>query len=175
MLTLPICLFGIPLAPAIISLLYGPKFGGAVIVLQILLVSVVFGVLGQASRSALLGMERQGWLLKTGTVAAVASIGLAIALIPRWGAVGAALVNTAVQAGWALVIFAPLWRRVAIATKRAVLKAAVVAVGLTCLLAVVMEVGPATSAALGAGVLVLAAYGVTLVRLRLVQLQPEAT
>src|SRR5207249_6705609 len=80
LLTLPICLFGIPLAPAVITLLYGPDFAGAVIVLQILLISVVFGVLGQASRSALLGLERQAWPLKTGAIAAVGSIGLDLLL-----------------------------------------------------------------------------------------------
>src|SRR6202035_1671641 len=47
MLTLPICLFGIPLAPIIIRLLYGSEYSGAVIVLQILLVAVVFAVLAK--------------------------------------------------------------------------------------------------------------------------------
>jgi O-antigen/teichoic acid export membrane protein len=169
MLTLPICLFGIPLAPAIISLLYGSQFEGAAVVLQILLVSAVFGVLGQASRSALLGLERQGWLLKTGSVAAIASIGLDLVLIPRWGAIGAAVANTAVQAGWAVAIFAPLWTRVGVDTKRAVLKAALVAAGLTCLLVLATDLGLAATAALGAGLLVLAAYAATLVRLRLVR------
>jgi Na+-driven multidrug efflux pump len=70
----------------------------------------VFGVLGQASRSALLGMEAQGRLLKTGLAAAVLSIALDLVLIPRWGAVGAAIANTIVQGTWALTIFIPLWR-----------------------------------------------------------------
>lgn len=174
MLTLPICLFGIPLAPAVIRVLYGAQFDGAVVVLQILLVSVVFGVLGQASRSAWLGLERQGFLLKTGAVATVASIALDLALIPRWGAVGAAVANTIVQAGWALTIFAPLWPRVAAATKQAVLKAALVALVLTGILAVGVAMGLATLLALGAAVIVVGAYGLTLVRLGIVQLQPEA-
>ncbi|HVS06609.1 MAG TPA: oligosaccharide flippase family protein [Candidatus Dormibacteraeota bacterium] len=173
MLTLPICLFGIPLAPVVIKLLYGSQFDGAVIVLQILLVSVVFGVLGQASRSALLGLERQGWLLKTGSIAAVVSIGLDLVLIPRGGAVGAAIANTIVQAAWALSIFAPLWSRVASATKRAVLKAALVAIALAGLLGLVMSVGLTATIAVGAGLLVLAAYAFTLVRLRLVPFRPE--
>jgi stage V sporulation protein B len=174
MLTLPICLFGIPLAPAVIRLLYGPQFGDAVIVLQILLVSIVFGVLGQASRSALLGMERQGFLLKSGVVAALASLALDFALIPRWGAIGAAIANTVVQAGWALVIFAPLWTRVAAATRQAVLKAALVAAGLTALLALGVAAGLATALAFGAAIVVVAAYGFTLVRLGLVELHREA-
>jgi O-antigen/teichoic acid export membrane protein len=110
-LTLPITIIGIALAPVVIHLLYGDGFGGATIVLQILLVAVVFGVMGQASRSALLGMEAQGRLLKTGVVAAALSIALDLLLIPRWGAVGAAIANTTVQGTWALAIFVPLWRR----------------------------------------------------------------
>lgn len=172
MLTLPICLFGIPLAPALIRLLYGEQFGGAVIVLQILLVSVVFGVLGQASRSALLGLERQGYLLKTGAVAAAASVILDLLLIPRGGAIGAAIANTVVQAGWALAIFAPLWSGVAATTRRAVFKATLVAIGLAALLFVVMEVGLAAAIAVGAGVVVVAVYALALVRLRLVELRP---
>jgi len=111
MLTLPICLLGIPLAPIIIRLLYGSEYSGAVIVLQILLVAVVFAVLGQASRAALLGMESQSWLLKTGLVAALVSIGLDLLLIPRYGAIGAAIANTTVQGIWALAISVPLWKR----------------------------------------------------------------
>jgi O-antigen/teichoic acid export membrane protein len=111
MLTLPICLFGIPLAPFIIRLLYGAEYSGAGIVLQILLVAVLFAVLGQASRSALLGLEMQSWLLKTGLVAAVLSIGLDVVLIPRYGAIGAAVANTTVQGLWALAISVPLWNR----------------------------------------------------------------
>jgi O-antigen/teichoic acid export membrane protein len=111
LLTMPITIAGIALAPFAIGLLYGPGFAPAAIVLQILLVSVVFGVLGQASRSALLGMEAQGRLLKTGVVAAVLSIALDLVLIPRWGAVGAAIANTVVQATWSLSIFLPLIRR----------------------------------------------------------------
>jgi O-antigen/teichoic acid export membrane protein len=110
-LTVPITVVGIALAPFVIWVLYGDGYAPAATVLQILLVSVVFGVLGQASRSALLGLEAQGWLLKTGIVAAALSIVLDLLLIPRWGALGAAIANTTVQATWSLAIFIPLWRR----------------------------------------------------------------
>ena len=111
LLTLPITIVGIALAPFIIGLLYGKDFAPAATVLQILLISVLFGVLGQAARSALLGLEAQGRLLKTGIVAAALSIALDLVLIPRWGAVGAAIANMTVQAAWSLAIFIPLWRR----------------------------------------------------------------
>jgi O-antigen/teichoic acid export membrane protein len=111
-LTLPISVVGILIAPWLVRLLYGPGFEPATLVLQILLISIVFGVLGQAARSALLGFERQGLLLKTGVIAAALSILLDLLLIPRWGAIGAALANTVVQATWAIAIFIPVWRRI---------------------------------------------------------------
>jgi O-antigen/teichoic acid export membrane protein len=92
-----------------------------VIVLQILLIAVIFGVLGQASRSALLGVEAQGFLLKTGLAAAAVSIALDFLLIPRWGAVGAAVANTLVQAGWALTLFGYTLQRIRLLTPREVL------------------------------------------------------
>ena len=109
MLTIPICLFGIPLAGAIIQVLYGQEFAGAAVVLQILFLSVLFAVLGDAAGSALLGEESQGWLLKTGAIAAAGSLVLDFALIPRFGAVGAAIANTIAQGGWALAAFLPLF------------------------------------------------------------------
>jgi O-antigen/teichoic acid export membrane protein len=111
LLTLPIAVAGIILAPFVIGLLYGPGFAPAAIVLQILLVSVIFGVLGQASRSALLGMEAQGLLLTTGVIAAILSIALDLVLIPQWNAAGAAIANTTVQAFWAITISIVVWRR----------------------------------------------------------------
>ena len=127
LVTLPIVVVGIPIAPIAIRLLYGPAFEPAALVFQILLVSVLFGVLGQAARNALLARESQSFLLKTGAVAAAASIGLDFALIPHFGAIGAAVANTAVQAGWALAIFVPLFlalrRRQAIALPEVLSKA----------------------------------------------------
>ena len=127
LVTVPIVAIGIPLAPLAIRIAYGPAYQPAAIVFQILLISILFGVLGQASRNALLARESQSFLLKTGAVAAAASIALDIALIPHFGAIGAAIANTAVQAGWALAIFAPLVlvlrRRPAIAVPEVLSKA----------------------------------------------------
>lgn len=107
-LTVPIVIGGIAVAPFAMSLLYGPGFEPAAVVLQILFVSVMFGVLGQASRSMLLALPGERWLLKTGIVAAAMSVLLDLALIPRWGALGAAVANTTVQAAWSLTMFLPL-------------------------------------------------------------------
>jgi len=157
------------LAPIIIRLLYGSQYSGAVVVLQILLVAVIFAVLGQASRSALLGIESQSWLLTTGLVAALVSIGLDLVLIPRFGATGAAIANTTVQGLWALAISVPLWKRIDAGTGRAILKATVVAIALGGILFVLSQLYPATAAALSVGVMLLIAYAIALKRMNLLR------
>ena len=171
MLTLPICLFGIPLAPAVIQLLYGSGYVGAVVVLQILLVSIIFGVLGQAARSALLGIESQGFLLKTGLVAALISITLDFALIPRYGAIGAAIANTFVQGLWAVTILMPLWHRIVGGTGTAIVKAASLALTLTALLFLLSRLSPTASVSLGAGLAVLVIYAIGLGRMNLLNIK----
>jgi O-antigen/teichoic acid export membrane protein len=175
MLTLPLCLFGIPLAPFVIGVLYGPGFMPAVLVLQILLLSVIFSVLGQASQSALLGAEAQGRLLKTGLLAAVLSIGLDLALIPRWGAIGAAVANTTVQGVWALAIFTPLWRRLLAFSRRAIIKTAAVATACAAALSVLVLLRPTTLSVTAVGVAIFAAYGLALHRLNLIPPRAEGS
>jgi O-antigen/teichoic acid export membrane protein len=174
-LTLPMCFLGIPLAPVIIGVLYGPGFSPAVVVLQILLLSIVFGVLGQATQSALLGAEAQGRLLKTGLLAAALSIGLDLALIPRWGAIGAAVANTTVQAVWALAIFTPLWRRLMAFSRRAIIKTAAVASGFAAVLSVLVLLRAPTLTVTAVGVAIFAAYGIALHRLNLIRPPAEGS
>jgi O-antigen/teichoic acid export membrane protein len=166
-LTLPICLFGIPLAGTVIGVLYGPRYGLAVPVLQILLAAMVFGVIGQAASSALLGLECQAWLLKTGAMAAAASIALDLVLIPRWGALGAALANSATQAGWSVAALVPLWRRVRADARAAVLRAVGAALPLSFLLTVAVLSGLASPALVLSGAAAAAAYLLALERMRL--------
>jgi O-antigen/teichoic acid export membrane protein len=166
MLTLAICLLGIPLAPAVIGLLYGPRFSAATLVLQILLIATLFGVLGDAASSALLGAESQGWLLKTGAVAAVVSLGLDFALIPRWGALGAALANTASQACWAVVAFAPLWKQVTAASRAALLRIAAAAAVGAALPAGALLFRPTSAGLALAGMGALGVYVVMMQRMR---------
>jgi O-antigen/teichoic acid export membrane protein len=168
MLTLPICFFGIPLAGALVALLYGPAYAGATVVLQILLVAVLFAVLGQAASSALLGLENQRRLLKTTALAAVLSLVLDFILIPRWGAPGAALANTISQAVWAVGSFWPLWTRVTSATKGAVARAVAAVTVLAALLEAIMLLQPALPAVLLSGAVALLAYVLLLDRMRLI-------
>jgi O-antigen/teichoic acid export membrane protein len=170
-LTLPICLLGLPLVGAVMGLLYGPEYRPAVPVLQVLLAAMVFGVLGQAASSALLGQESQSWLLKTGAVAVVASIGLDLLLIQRWGAIGAALANGLTQAGWALAAFAPLRKRVLPGVAVAAVKAAATAFPLSLLLALAALRGIPAPVLLLAGGGAGAVYLLALERMRLISVR----
>jgi O-antigen/teichoic acid export membrane protein len=169
MLALPICAFGIPLAGAGIRLLYGPAYLPAVPVLQILLAASIFGVAGQAASAALLGMEAQSWLLKTGVAAVALSLALDFLLIPRWGAIGAAIANAVTQASWAVAVTAPLWRQVSHAARVAVARSGLVAIVLGLLLAVTLVAGLPALALLLVGSLATGLYVAALARLRLLR------
>lgn len=169
MLALPTCAFGIPLAAAGIGLLYGPAYLPAVPVLQILLAASIFGVVGQAASAALLGMEQQSWLLKTGLAAVALSLALDFLLIPRWGAIGAAIANGVTQAAWAMAVTAPLWRRVSHTARAAVARSALLAVGLGLLLALTLLAGFPALAVLVLGSLAAGLYVAALARLRLLR------
>jgi O-antigen/teichoic acid export membrane protein len=171
MLTIPICVFGIPLAGAIIQVLYGHPFAPAAIVLQILFLSVFFAVLGDAAGSTLLGEESQGWLLKTGAIAAAGSLALDLILIPPFGSVGAAIANTVAQGGWALAAFLPLLRRVTDETWKVIARQAALAGVIGGGLAFITLVGAPTPALVVAGLIALLLYVLGLDRLRLLSLR----
>jgi O-antigen/teichoic acid export membrane protein len=171
-LTLPVCLFGIPVAAGVVGILYGGAYSPAVPVLQILLVALLFTVLGQAASAALLGLESQRWLLKVTAAAAVLSLCLDFLLIPRWGAVGAALANTIAQAAWALVSFWPLRHRIAKATRRAISRMAVVAGVIALLLGTALLLEPVLPAMVVGGLVAMVVYGLALERMHL--LSPRA-
>ena len=128
LLTIPICIGGFLLASWLIQLLYGPGFGPAAVVLQVLLVSALFGVLGRASRAMLLSLERQQLLVQTGAIAAVLGIALDLLLIPRWGALGAAIANAIMQAAWTVAVVIPVWRRLLVRPPNAVVAEAVASI-----------------------------------------------
>ena len=152
-LTIPICLFAIPTASGVISFLYGPDFAPAAPVLRLLSVAVPFAVLAQATSSALLGIERQSWLLKVGVAAAALGLLLDFVLIPRWGAIGAAAAKTAAQAAWGLAALIPLASRIQRQTWLAAIKATAAAVPLALALEVLalLSTPPLGLVAAGAG------------------------
>jgi O-antigen/teichoic acid export membrane protein len=166
-LTIPICLFAIPTAGGVISFLYGAKYGPAVPVLQVLSVAMPFAVLAQAIGSALLGIERQSWLLKVGAGAAALSLLLDFALIPTWGAMGAATAKAIAQATWAIAALMPLASRISRQTVVTAVKATAAAVPIGLVLEALSLVGTPPLVMVVCGALACAAYLVAVDLMRL--------
>ncbi|MBE2234072.1 MAG: oligosaccharide flippase family protein [Anaerolinea sp.] len=96
--SLPIACGGWATAPQLITLLYGASMEPAIPVARVLLLGLVPGTM-----AALAGLTVSAvggvWIhVRIGAVLALINIALDIALIPRYGAVGAAAANTATQA-----------------------------------------------------------------------------
>ncbi len=83
--------------PALISLAYGDDFSGAGKVLIVLLGPLLVLPLITTSNALLFAFARLRFLLTMGIVATVVDVTLAILLIPRFDAVGAAIANAAAQ------------------------------------------------------------------------------
>ncbi|GAA1732159.1 hypothetical protein GCM10009809_29550 [Isoptericola hypogeus] len=87
--------------------LFGSDFSGSVLVAQILLVAVVLGQPGSIAGSGLSARGRPGARSISMVIACVLNIGLLVALVPTFGAVGAALATLAgnMVAGGLNVVF----------------------------------------------------------------------
>jgi O-antigen/teichoic acid export membrane protein len=166
-LTVPICFFAIPTASGVIMLLYGPAFGPAVPVLRVLSVAAPFAVLAQATSSALLGIERQSWLLKVGLCAATLSLVLDLLLIPAWGAIGAATAKAIAQAAWATAALVPLASRVNRQTVVTAVKATAAALPIALLLEAESLAGAPPLLMVAGGALACAVYFVAVDLMRL--------
>jgi O-antigen/teichoic acid export membrane protein len=95
--TIPACVGLIMLSKSIIFSFYGPGYLKAASVLRILSISGCFGIIAGAASSIQYGTERQDFILKWGSVTAVINIILDFVLIPNFGAIGAAIANSATQ------------------------------------------------------------------------------
>ena len=97
MLIVPLVMFGAVLSGAAVRLLYGEKFLPLVPVLQILLAGVAVATLGGVASSLIYALDEQPFIAKFGTAIAVLNLLLDLILIPRWGAMGAAIANSTAQ------------------------------------------------------------------------------
>jgi O-antigen/teichoic acid export membrane protein len=97
MVMVPLCVLGIVLARPMVQLLYGLEFRPVVIPLQILILSLAFTSIGGVGSPLLVGTGKQGFIAKYGTFVAVLNLSMDIVLIPRHGALGAAVANCGAQ------------------------------------------------------------------------------
>jgi len=91
---LPITAAGAALGPELLRLLYGQRYAGTGDVLLIIMLTVPLAPLGGASSALLVGYGRVRSPIAISAVAAAVDVGLAIALVQRWDAIGAAVANT---------------------------------------------------------------------------------
>jgi O-antigen/teichoic acid export membrane protein len=89
---------GILLAPALIDVLYGEAYRGAVAPLRLLLLSFALLVVSRHYRLVLVASGRQALDLKIMAAAAALNVALNVWLVPRFGLVGAAASNVASEA-----------------------------------------------------------------------------
>jgi O-antigen/teichoic acid export membrane protein len=85
------------LAPSIIVWLYGDAYLPAAPLVGVLAAVALLSALRQVAWAALRGVGDRRCALTATAVAAVVNVALAIALIPRWGTVGAVVANAAAQ------------------------------------------------------------------------------
>ena len=96
LIAMPIGLGGAAITPAFV-LLYGPDFLPMSPVLSILLVGNIVGALASVSATILHSVDEQNFIVRLGLGVAVLNIGFDLILIPRYGAIGAALANSGSQ------------------------------------------------------------------------------
>jgi O-antigen/teichoic acid export membrane protein len=85
------------LAPSLVVWLYGDAYLPAAPLVGVLAAVAVLSALRQVAWAALRGVGDRRCALTATAVAAVVNVGLAAALIPRWGTTGAVVANAAAQ------------------------------------------------------------------------------
>ena len=91
------CLLSAAICKPLVELLYGAGSGQVVLPLQLLLISLAVTSIGVVGSPLLVGTEKQSFIAKYGTFVAVLNIAMDIVLIPRHGALGAAIANCTAQ------------------------------------------------------------------------------
>ncbi|MBL8026469.1 MAG: flippase [Fibrobacteres bacterium] len=87
----PVGIAGIVLSYPIINYMYGAEYLGSKYALQIFFFSMMITSLSKPGSAILYGMEKQSFILKYSAVLAVVNIALSLLLIPKYGALGAAV------------------------------------------------------------------------------------
>jgi O-antigen/teichoic acid export membrane protein len=88
---IPVTVGGILLSPKIIIFVFGVQYTSAIVPFQILLIAVLVIFASVVFSYGLIGLGKQKQLAIYSTLAAVFNIGLNFLLIPKYGAVGAAI------------------------------------------------------------------------------------
>lgn len=91
------CLLAAAICGSLVELLYGSSYAPVVLPLQLLLISLAITSMGVVGSPLLVGAEKQSFIAKYGTFVAFLNVALDFALIPKYGALGAAIANCTAQ------------------------------------------------------------------------------
>gem|GEM_PF-845329 len=141
----PLVVFTIAFAGEIIALAGGEDFDGAVVVLRILMLGVAAGFLRAVFTEALIAVNRQVWLMYATAGLLAANVALNLALIPLWGARGAAAAFAATEAA-GLVVATLLFARIGTVPRPHRLARVLLAGAAMAAVALLKLVGPVASA-----------------------------
>ena len=92
LITIPISVIAVTLAPQLIAIIFGPDFMASALVLQILAAPFLFLVLNEFITYLLLAVNKTRSVIKIAIVGAIFSVVANILIIPRMGITGAAIV-----------------------------------------------------------------------------------
>ena len=169
--TLPLTAAALSLGPELISVVYGQDYEGAGTPVRILLIAFPVVALSSLSTALLAGLGHIRVPLIANTIAALADVGLAFALVPHLNANGAAVANAAGQATYSLIMLAAAERIVApVAWRGGVLVRNAVAATAGGLAAwgVLEALGGGIAGLIGGAVVLVAVYGALAVLLRVI-------
>jgi len=120
---MPLAVGGSLVAGGLLLLVFGPRFVTAATALVILLWTIPVAFFRNVPQTALIAAGRQEWVFRFTLVSAVLNLALNLAVIPRWGMLGAALATLgteivrtaitlrgAIRAGFPLPSPARFWR-----------------------------------------------------------------
>lgn len=93
LLTFPLALGGLFFADPLVTLIYGARYHPVALPLAITAAANLAGALTLACSAALYALGRPDFLVRLNLVLAAADLGASLLLIPKYGAVGAALAN----------------------------------------------------------------------------------
>ncbi len=93
----PLCVYLFVAADRVVLLLYGRGFAPVAPALRVLLAGVAVMSVSAAGHAAMAALEQQGFSARWGTAIAILNLALAFLLVPRLGAVGAAISNSVAQ------------------------------------------------------------------------------
>lgn len=171
----PLALGGLAVAGGLVTSFYGPQFAPAATATAILLVGSLVNALAGPSAAAVFTGPRPRLVAEVGIVAVALNAALDVIFIPRYGAVGAAIINVTVQALSVTVGMAYSWvklgLRYPVVEGLRVLALAAMAAGVAYLVTVAVPGTWGVAAAVAAGALTYSGLLITTGTLRLVELK----